>query len=212
MVTESIRPVNDNPGHMTTKRPYILKSRAQRQFETRSRIIEAAEALHGTIGPSRTTVSEIARITGVQRLTVYNHFPTEAALLEACSAHWVASHPPPAIDGWEEIPVLHERAVEALTKIYTYFAHNQATFANVLRDAEAIPELEAVVAAGLGAYLDRVATVLARGSPARGRRRIRLRATIGLALQFASWRRLAHGGLDPYAAATLMADLIDAAA
>ncbi|MCY7302061.1 MAG: TetR/AcrR family transcriptional regulator, partial [Thermoleophilia bacterium] len=41
-----------------------------------------------TVGPAATQISEIARRAGVQRVTVYNHFPDEASLFAACSAHW----------------------------------------------------------------------------------------------------------------------------
>lgn len=57
-------------------RPYTLKRRAERQDETRRRIVEAAIELHQTIGPAATTVSEIAQRAGVGRVTVYRHFPT----------------------------------------------------------------------------------------------------------------------------------------
>ena len=49
--------------------------------------------LHETLGPRATTVSAIAERSGVQRLTVYRHFPDEAAIFQACSAHWSALTP-----------------------------------------------------------------------------------------------------------------------
>ncbi len=76
-------------------RPYEMKVRADRQRETRERIAEVAAELHGEVGPARTTVAEIARRAGVQRLTVYNHFPDDAALFPACSAHFLSLHPFP---------------------------------------------------------------------------------------------------------------------
>src|SRR6476659_2729549 len=78
-----------------TKRKYELKQRAAEMAETRLRITEAAVELHGTVGPARTTVSAIAERAGVQRHTVYRHFPTDADLFAACSAHYVAAHPLP---------------------------------------------------------------------------------------------------------------------
>ena len=71
----------------TETRKYELKARAESQRETRERITEAAAELHEEIGVARTTVAEIARRAGVQRLTVYNHFPELSDLLPACSAH-----------------------------------------------------------------------------------------------------------------------------
>src|SRR5437870_5397792 len=76
-------------------RKYALKVRAEKQAETRRRIVEATAALHTEVGPARTTVAEIARRAGVQRLTVYNNFPEERELFEACGAYWLAGNPPP---------------------------------------------------------------------------------------------------------------------
>src|SRR6266540_3827383 len=80
-------------------RRYTLQARAVRQAETRRRIVEATSALHEELGPARTTVAEIARRAGVQRLTVYNHFPDEGELFAACQARFFATQPPPELEG-----------------------------------------------------------------------------------------------------------------
>ena len=77
---------------MTGKRKYELKKRAERLAETRRRITEATVELHRTVGPAATQINEVARRAGVQRMTVYNHFPDESSLLAACSAHWRSPH------------------------------------------------------------------------------------------------------------------------
>ena len=41
-------------------RKYELKARAEKQAETRRRIVEATLGLHQEVGPARTTVAEIA--------------------------------------------------------------------------------------------------------------------------------------------------------
>ena len=74
-------------------RPYQLKQRADRQAETRQRIIEATIELHQTIGPAATTISEIAKRAGVGRVTVYRHFPEELSLDRACSGLYFAAEP-----------------------------------------------------------------------------------------------------------------------
>ncbi len=76
-------------------RKYELKRRAERKAETRRRIVEATVALHTSDGPARTTISAIADRAGVERHTVYAHFPDERALFDACSAHWASLHPFP---------------------------------------------------------------------------------------------------------------------
>src|SRR4051795_10199971 len=88
---------------MAEKRTYELKERARKQAETRRRIVEATVALHQEVGPARTTVAEIARRAGVQRLTVYNHFPDERELFGACSAHFIGGHPPPDPAAWAAV-------------------------------------------------------------------------------------------------------------
>src|SRR5690606_11521663 len=75
---------------MSTRRPrpYRKRQRALAEEATRLRITEAAVELHGSVGPARTTVTEIAERAGVSRMTVYKHFPSDRDLFVACSTHW----------------------------------------------------------------------------------------------------------------------------
>jgi AcrR family transcriptional regulator len=59
-------------------------ARAQRvdARANRGRILDVAEEVFGTGGPSAST-EEVARLAGVGIATVFRHFPTKAALLEA---------------------------------------------------------------------------------------------------------------------------------
>src|SRR3954462_10108184 len=85
-------------------RKYDRKRRAEQQAETRRRIVEAMVALHGEVGPARTTISAVAERAGVERLTVYRHFADETAMFQACSAHFaaeVAPYPDPA--DWADV-------------------------------------------------------------------------------------------------------------
>src|SRR6476469_8330030 len=95
-------------------RKYELKERAEKQAETRQRIVEATAALHEEVGPARTTVAEIARRAGVTRLTVYTHFPEDEELFGACSAHFMSQHPPPDISVWAQIDDPAKRLRRAL--------------------------------------------------------------------------------------------------
>ena len=65
------------------KRLYRMDDRAKAQAATRLRIVEAAVHLHEKLGPAATTVSAIAARAGVQRLTVYRHFPQRSDLIVA---------------------------------------------------------------------------------------------------------------------------------
>ena len=103
----------------TQKRKYELKARAEAQEATRARIAAAAAALHEEVGIGQTTVADIARRAGVQRLTVYNHFPDLNALLPACTAHWLGEHPRPDLDFTIKDPA--ERLRAALTALYGWY-------------------------------------------------------------------------------------------
>jgi AcrR family transcriptional regulator len=189
---------------MATKRKYELKKRAERLAETRRRITEATVELHRTVGPAATQISEVARRAGVQRLTVYNHFPDEAALLAACSAHWRALHPAPDPAAWDG------DLRTALRELYAWYRETEPMTANVLRDAQALPALREIVDGGLGAYLDGVCAILARPFAARGPRRQRVDAAIRAATDFHVWRALAP--LGDTEAAELGAGLVELAA
>jgi AcrR family transcriptional regulator len=198
---------------MAAKRKYELKERARRQAETRRRITEATIELHETVGPARTQISEIARRAGVERLTVYKHFPDQRLLFQACSAHWRAEHRPPDPRTWSEIADPRSRARTALEAIYGYFGDNERMLGNVLRDAATLPLLRETVEAGLPAYVARVCEVLLGGWSVRGRRRERLAIVIDLALDFHTWRFLTRDrGLSNEEAADLMLSLVACAA
>src|SRR5262245_28560301 len=84
-------------------RVYRLRARAERQDQTRQRIVEAAVALHTSVGPAQTTVSAIAERAGVQRHTFYRHFPDERSLFYACSGMWYERHPLPDLSALADI-------------------------------------------------------------------------------------------------------------
>jgi AcrR family transcriptional regulator len=84
-------------------RSYRLKRRAERQDQTRQKIVEAAIALHQDKGLAATTMADVAERAGVGRVTVYRHFPDEAALVGACSGQYFERHPLPDPELWLEI-------------------------------------------------------------------------------------------------------------
>jgi AcrR family transcriptional regulator len=171
-------------------RSYELKRRAERQDETRQRIIEAAIELHQTIGPAATTVTDIAQRAHVGRVTVYRHFPDELTLARACSGQYFERHPAPDIDGWKAIKDRDERLRTALGETYAYHHATQAMMTHVLADAR-----DHEVMAPYHAYWRQAADVLVAPFRARGARRKLLRAGIALALSFDTWRLLTreHG-------------------
>lgn len=174
---------------MAGRRPYRLRKRAERQEETRRRIAEATVALHQEIGPARTTVSAIARRAGVERLTVYRHFPSEADLLRACQQHFLAAHPLPDPAAWSSVRDPSERLRAALADLYGYYQETEAMLAHLLRDAPLVPDLAELLDA-MPRYLEAARTVLGAGWGVPDERRPLLDAVLGHALDFETWRSL----------------------
>jgi AcrR family transcriptional regulator len=181
-------------------RPYRKKVRAELEEETRRRITESAVELHGSLGPSRTSVSAVAERAGVRRATVYRHFPDEAALFDACSAHWSAQNPPPDPAAWMSIDDREERSRVALRALYSFYARTEPMLANLLRDEET----SEVVRERFQVFHDYLAAVrkqLLMGG--------RARAAVGHALAFSTWRSLVREqGMSRDAAVDLMVTLI----
>jgi AcrR family transcriptional regulator len=180
-------------GEMAERRKYEMKKRAERQRETRRRIVEATVELHRTRGPANTTISEIAQRAGVNRLTVYNHFPDITELLKACSRSWTERHPAPDPTPWAQINDPQVRLRTALTELYGFYARTEPMRANVLRDAQTMPELAALLEGSVVPYLKEVRDLLAEGWEACQKERRRLLATLALALDFHTWRSLERG-------------------
>ena len=167
-------------------RPYQLKQRADRQHETRQRIIEATVDLHQTIGPAATTITEIAERAGVGRVTVYRHFPEELSLDRACSGLYFKRNPAPDPASWRRLADPVERLRLGLKETYAYHARTEQMITRALADARDHP-----VMAPYHAHWARAARVLLEPwPPTSGRSRKQMRAALALAVSFDSWRTL----------------------
>ncbi|HTN25047.1 MAG TPA: helix-turn-helix domain-containing protein [Solirubrobacteraceae bacterium] len=195
------------------KRPYELRARAERQLETRRRIVDATVALHEEVGPARTTVAEIARRAGVTRLTVYNHFPEDAELFAACQGAFLARHPLPDLGPALALPDPRERVRVVLCGLYAGYRARAPMTSKVLRDRSAIPALDELMARTADVRMAALADALAAGFGVDGAAAApRVRAVAALALDFWTWSRLSGEGLGDAEAADLMADLVTSAA
>jgi AcrR family transcriptional regulator len=174
---------------MSTSRTYELKRRAERQRETRRRIVEAAVELHTTLGPSRTTVTAIAERAGVTRPTVYAHFPDDRSLLQACSGLVRETVPPPDPTAWRSVPDAGDRLETALRDLYDYYERLEPLLENVQRDAAVMP-LVGEMNAYRVRYLEESRDLLLEAWPTRGGARARVRRAIGHALEFRTWQSL----------------------
>jgi len=170
-------------------RTYNKRRRAESEAQTRLRITESAVHLHGTVGPARTSMSAVAEHAGVQRSTLYRHFPDEAALFEACSSHWGAANPRPDLVAWAAISDPDERLRAGLEELYGYYEQAAPMLENLLRDEHVVDVLRERFQA-YHSYLDAVADTLMAGRGIRGTARRRARAAIGHAVAFSTWRSL----------------------
>ena len=155
---------------------------------------------------ARTTVSAVAERAGVERLTVYRHFPDETAMLRACSSHWNALHPPPAFSpgGGDAIAVCRR----TILRLYEWYRANAAMLVQIEGDTRRIPLL-AEIMAPFEAHLDDTAAALDGRWP---RRSVRRRATIRHALEFSTWRSLDRIAGSDRRAAALAASWLDGSA
>lgn len=187
-----------------TTRPYRMRKRLGDVEETRQRIVDAAVALHSSVGPAKTTFSAVADLAGVQRSTVYRHFPDEEALFGACTSHWLASHPWPAPEDWRSASAPDDRLGRGLRELYGYYAANEAMISNSFRDIEVMP---AFVGTFMKAQLTGMHDMLIAAWPAKTRGRD-LSAAIMHALDFRTWQSLTSYGLSTDDAARLMTAMV----
>ena len=178
-----------------------MAERSQNVDATRQRIVEATVFLHGTVGPHNTTISAIAERAGVQRLTVYRHFPDEKGLFVACTSHWLSQNPPPDPRSWVNLEPVERRACAALIALYQYYRATAHMWELSLRDESTVPAL-AEPLAGFRSYLEETRDHMVSGV---GKRRApwRAYATANHTVQFPTWQSLVRGGLTDRQAANL---------
>lgn len=193
------------------KRPYRMTARAELAQRTRQRITQSAVELHGTLGPSRTSLSAVAKHAGVRRSTLYRHFPDEAALFVACSGHWMSQHPLPDLEAWSVVRDPEERLRRALTELYAYYAETEPMLANLLRDLDLVEAVAKQFAEFLN-YMETARQTLSIGRRERGRTAQRVHAAIGHGLAFTTWRSLVREqGCAAQDAADLICQLVGVA-
>lgn len=190
-------------GGKSETRHYRMTKRARDIEETRRKIVEAAVELHGTVGPANTTFSAVADTAGVQRSTVYRHFPDEQALFGACTSHWLADHPWPRPEDWADQKDPKRHLNLALGEIYSYYQANEQMLFNSFRDVEVMPPF---VGEFMGAQIDRMHAALLE--PWGERADARLSAAVGHAMDFRSWQSLTSTGLASKEAAELMTEMV----
>jgi AcrR family transcriptional regulator len=192
-------------------RLYRMQRRAQSQQQTRRRITESAVELHGTLGPSRTSMSAVAAHAGVRRSTLYRHFPDEAALFDACTAHWASANPLPDLQAWSAIDNPDERLPVALGELYGFYGRTERMLENLFRDETALPIVQERFAA-FHAYFQAARDTLMARRKLRGANRLRTQGALGHAIAFQTWKSLVcEQGLSDADAVMLVCALVAAA-
>jgi AcrR family transcriptional regulator len=187
-------------------RTYTLKRRAEQQATTRRRIVEAAVELHSSVGPALTTFSMVAERAGVQRHTLYAHFPDERSLYLACSGLAMERDPLPDAQAWRAIEDRRERLRVGLLAVYGWYERNAQLAACVLRDAEYHPLTREISEMRFGPCMTAYRDVLGAKLTAKQR------AMLRLALSFFTWRTLVReSGLKQGAAVEATVQAIDCA-
>jgi len=164
-----------------------MRRRAEQVDQTRQRIVEATVELHGSVGPAATTIAAIADRAGVTRLTVYRHFPDEAALFGACSAHWISRQQLPDPGAWSGIDDPAARLRAGLADLYRFYRAGAGMLTHIHRDLAALPEPHQQRMRDGDTYFRDVLTAPFGGTKDEHRR---LRAVIGHATSFWTWRSL----------------------
>jgi AcrR family transcriptional regulator len=195
-------------------RPYRLRRRAESIEATRRRIAKAAFELHGLVGPAQTTIAGIAERAGVERATVYRHFPDDLSLFRACIGHGMGRHPFPDPATWRSVADPAERLRIGLAELYGFYRRTKYIWPNVLRDLPRLPLFQQANAeAGVFAYFDEARDAFAKGWRIQrrngSRKRALLKAAIGHAVEFQTWHSLtgAHGLTDAEAVEVMRASV-----
>jgi AcrR family transcriptional regulator len=186
-----------------------MAKRAEKVAETRERIIEAAVRMHETVGPAVTTVTSVAEAAAVTRLTVYRHFPDEEALYAACAARWIGGQRLPAPGAWSAISGPFDRLRVGLADLYRFYHEGEGMLSRIYGQIAYLPEATREQLRQMEASY-RLVLLAPFGA---GGRRPRLKAAIGHAVSFWTWKSLCRDqGLANRDAVFLMVSLARAAA
>lgn len=169
-------------------RRYQMSRRAELVDSTRQRIVDAAVALHGSVGPARTTIAGVAEKAGVTRLTVYRHFPDDEALFSACSSHWRGQQQLPDPAAWSGHSDPLERLKFGLSDLYRFYRDGEAMLTRIYADKDALPKGHREDLETRNAYFRDVLCEPFSQQDRTGR----LGAIMGHAISFWTWRSLCH--------------------
>jgi AcrR family transcriptional regulator len=105
-------------------RNYTPSKRLTQVVERQQRVAAATAELHAEKGQVATSYADIAHRAGVSLPTVYSYFPTQAALMSACTGHVAAGAPPLPVEEILAAPDLQAAAatlVISMDALHAYF-------------------------------------------------------------------------------------------
>lgn len=170
-------------------RKYNQQQRAEQVRETRRKIVQATMELHETLGPANTSIKAVADRAGVQRLTVYRHFPDETSLFQACTSHWLELNPPPDMATWAQTEPAEARSKEAFLSFYRYYRGTRDMWEVTYRDVGRVEALQGPLS-GFEAYLDNVRDDLLQSWRPPRTAKEQVSAVLRHALRFSTWQSL----------------------
>jgi AcrR family transcriptional regulator len=190
-------------------RTYRKAKRADAQEETREKIVRATMALHLGNGVATTSYADVAKRAGVGAATVYRHFPTMGALVEACGAHvWRAIRPPRSEDAATLFAGLRSRTarIERLVgELDDFYDRAAAPLWSAVRDHDRVPELALFLKEVLAGVTALLAQALDDDPRARA---VEIAAAVA---DFTVWRALARTGADRKERSRMLVAMIDGA-
>lgn len=189
------------------KRKYTKTRRAEQQDRTREKIVEATVTLHEKLGPANTSIKAIAEKAGVQRLTVYRHFPDDTSLFQACTSHYLGQHPPPNRGDWAGIQEASERSHAALLAFYRYYRSTEKMWSVAYRDIDKVKALQLPMGQ-FQAYLDQVRDDLLASWNVKQADRKSLAITLRHCLRFTTWASLKNENLSDKKIVALVMDWV----
>ena len=177
-------------------RAYNNETRRQQQAQLKARLAAAAAQLHAEKGAVATSYADIAQRAGVSLPTMYNHFPTQDALIAACTGHVAGLAPPLPVEDILAAPDLGAAAQALVDGMDRIHAHFEPWL--VWREHQVVPALGAVAESRRNQLTQLLRQVLAHhvGSASGAR----LAAVWESLLHFELWYRLARVHQFPRAA------------
>jgi len=128
-----------------SRRPYIMRKRAQSAAKTRQRLVEATFQLHTERGIAATTMQQIAERADVSIGTAYHHFSTYDEAIRACGAYTQEHYQPPGPEAFGA-EVQPQARLGALARAYFAFFERLPVLEHVRRDQTVLPVLRDFVA------------------------------------------------------------------